>query len=132
MQSWNLNRKKSDIFQVLEEVLIITSCIFHPVFDCGVVTGICSEHTADGQSLQDHIYWRETSFEKFQQPAWGLQGGRVNLRSSEWLKGKIIKALVASDCAVYRLAIAKQMITDRTSVCLLVDTVLKTRHLKYD
>lgn len=24
----------------------------------------------------------------------GLQGGRVNLRSSEWLKGKIIKALV--------------------------------------
>lgn len=36
---------------------------------------------ADGQSLQDHIYWRETSFEKFRQPAWYL----VHLYRNEFI-----------------------------------------------
>lgn len=42
MQSWNLDNRESDIFRVLEEVLVDVLCIFDPIFNCGIVIDICS------------------------------------------------------------------------------------------
>lgn len=40
MKSWNLDKKEPDTFLLLE-VLVDMLCIFHPIFDCGILIDTC-------------------------------------------------------------------------------------------